>query len=156
MGILRFYFRRFILGLGLTGRAFITPVAFGAHAIATDKQGRVLLVHHSYARGWFLPGGGVRGGEPADVAVIRELNEEVGLARYSSFEMFGLYTRKVGLATNVVALYRLKDVEIAFEPNLEIRKIMWADPADPPPDIAPGARRRFAELTGQVPISPYW
>jgi 8-oxo-dGTP pyrophosphatase MutT (NUDIX family) len=156
MSTFGFYLRRFGLALGLTGRAYITPVAFGAHAIALDAEGRVLLVRHSYVRGWHFPGGGVRGGEPADAAVLRELTEEVGLASYSVCEFYGLFTRKVGPATNVIALYRLKDVTIAFEPNLEIRKVMWADPANPPEDTSPGTRRRLAELTGKAPISPYW
>lgn len=156
MSTFGFYIRRFGLALGLTGRAYLTPVAFGAHAIAEDEEGRVLLVRHSYVRGWHFPGGGVRGGEPADVAVIRELKEEVGLAAFTSCEFYSLYTRKVGPATNVIALYRIKGVEIAFEPNLEIRKVMWADPADPPEDTSPGTRRRLAELTGKTAISPYW
>jgi len=156
MSTFGFYLRRFGLALGLTGRAYITPVAFGAHAIVLDAEGRVLLVRHSYVRGWHFPGGGVRGGEPADAAVLRELTEEVGLASYSSCEFYGLFTRKVGPATNVIALYRLKDVTIAFEPNLEIRKVMWADSANPPEDTSPGTRRRLAELTGKTPVSPYW
>ncbi|HSZ12119.1 MAG TPA: NUDIX domain-containing protein [Rhizomicrobium sp.] len=156
MGTLGFYLRRFALALGLTGRAFLTPVAFGAHAIVQDRDGRVLLVKHSYVRGWHLPGGGVRGGEPADAAVLREVTEEVGLSSYSACEFYGLYTRKVGPATNVIALYRLRDAEIAFEPNFEIRNVMWADPENPPEDVSPGARRRLAELTGKADVSPYW
>lgn len=156
MSTFGFYARRFGLALGLTGRAYLTPVAFGAHAIAEDDQGRVLLVRHSYVRGWHFPGGGVGAGEPADVAVIRELKEEVGLAGFTSCEFYSLYTRKVGPATNVIALYRIKGVEIAFEPNLEIRKVIWADPANPPEDTSPGTRRRLAELTGKTAISPYW
>src|SRR5207302_980697 len=89
-------------------KALVTPVAFGVAGLALDREGRVLLVRHSYQPGWMLPGGGVGRGEPPVDAVVRELREEVGLTRSEVPELFGLYTRKAGWATNVVAVYRVK------------------------------------------------
>ena len=66
----------------IAAQAFLSPVALGACALVA-REGRVLLVRHSYVRGWLLPGGGVgRGEAPAD-AIVRELREEIGLARSS-------------------------------------------------------------------------
>jgi 8-oxo-dGTP pyrophosphatase MutT (NUDIX family) len=146
------------LGLRLFLRAMISPVAFGAHALVEDEHGRVLLARHTYTyrQGWLLPGGGAGRGEAASDAVIRELREEVGLTAYRSCELFGLYTRKSVLATNVIALFRVRDAILSFKPNLEVREIVFADPAAPPPGTTPGVLRRLAELRGEAPQNPYW
>jgi ADP-ribose pyrophosphatase YjhB (NUDIX family) len=145
-----------ILTLSMIAKVVTQPTVFGATAIAEDEQGRVLLVRHSYMRGWSLPGGGVGRGEPPEVAVVRELAEEVGLTESDSPEFIGLYTRKVAWFSNVIALYRLRNARIAFRPNLEVREILFCDPASPPQDTQPGTRRRLAELTGKTPRSSYW
>jgi 8-oxo-dGTP diphosphatase len=55
---------------------------FAAYAVATDRQGRVLLtrVADGYPGGghWHLPGGGTDFGEQPGVALLRELAEETG------------------------------------------------------------------------------
>ncbi len=146
---------RLRLALVLAVKAVKTPVAFGATAIVEDAENRVLLVRHSYMAGWHLPGGGVDAGEPPAQAVIRELQEEVGLIRSAAPEFFGLYTRKVGWATNVVALYRVRESVLDFKPNLEIREILFADPAAPPEGTTAGTRRRLAEVLG-AQRTDYW
>jgi 8-oxo-dGTP pyrophosphatase MutT (NUDIX family) len=139
----------------MTAKALLSPTAFGATGAVFDDAGRVLLVRHRYMKGWALPGGGVDRGEPPHLAVMRELGEEVGLTGGEA-SLFGLYTRRAGWVTNVVALYRVTGAAIAFRPNLEIRAVCFADPADPPPETVASARRRLQELTGAVPPSPYW
>jgi 8-oxo-dGTP pyrophosphatase MutT (NUDIX family) len=106
--------------------------------------------------GWHLPGGGVDAGEPPAEAVIRELQEEVGLIRSAPPEFLGLYTRRVGWATNVIALYRVREAVLDFKPNLEIREIQFADPGTLPPGATAGTRRRIKELHGGGARSPYW
>jgi len=55
---------------------------FAAYAVATDRDGRVLLtlVADGYpgAGCWHLPGGGTEFGEQPGIALIRELEEETG------------------------------------------------------------------------------
>ena len=52
----------------------------GAAAVILDRDGRVLLVRHSYGRrGWELPGGGRRSKESLEQAVLREVREELGV-----------------------------------------------------------------------------
>lgn len=51
----------------------------GAFAIIFDAQHRVLLCHRRDMDRWNLPGGGVMSGETPWQAVIREVQEEVGL-----------------------------------------------------------------------------
>lgn len=140
----------------LACKALLSPVAFGVSAIIKDKDGRILLVRQRYSPGWHFPGGGVDRGEPPGDAAIRECREEVGLQSSGVPALHGLYTRAVGIATNVVALYRIPEAIIDFRPNVEIAEILWADPGAPPEDASPGTLRRFAELTGKIPLSPYW
>jgi 8-oxo-dGTP pyrophosphatase MutT (NUDIX family) len=139
----------------MTVKAVLSPTAFGVAGLVEDSQGRVLLVRHSYKTGWALPGGGVDRGEPPAQAVLRELAEEVGLSG-GTVQFQGLYTRRAGWATNVIALYRVTGAAVAFKPNFEIREICFADPAALPPGVTPATMRRLAELTGTMPVSPTW
>ncbi len=54
-----------------------------AYALATDYQGRILLVRvapgYPSAGHWTLPGGGLKFGEDPAVGALRELAEETGL-----------------------------------------------------------------------------
>lgn len=52
----------------------------GAHVLAADDEGRILVVRTTYlGRGWMLPGGRVERGESPHVAAVRETREETGL-----------------------------------------------------------------------------
>jgi len=137
-------------------KALLSPVAFGVSAIALDGKGRVLLVRHCYMPGWHLPGGGVARGEPPADAIVRELQEEVGLVSNSAPQFVSLYTRKLGIATNVIALYCIRNVQIGFKPNAEIVAVQFADPAHPPPGTAAGTMRRLAEFVNKSLPDAHW
>jgi 8-oxo-dGTP pyrophosphatase MutT (NUDIX family) len=140
----------------LAYKALRTPVAFGVSALLPDAQGRVLLVRQRYSPGWHFPGGGVDRGEPPAKGIVRELQEEVGLQSCATPVLHGLYTRAIGMTTNVVAFYRVADAQIVFRPNAEIAEILWADLNAPPDDATPATLRRFAELKGDAAQSEYW
>jgi 8-oxo-dGTP pyrophosphatase MutT (NUDIX family) len=142
--------------LGMAAKALLSPVAFGAQALLIDKTGRVGLVRHSYMRGLLLPGGGVKRGEPSEHAILRELQEELGTVRGDPPVLFGLYTRRTGWATNVIALYRIANAEVEFRPSLEVRELVFVDADAPPPQTTVGTLRRLAEYSGKAPISLYW
>ena len=145
---------RFIYSCYLWAKSLLTPVAFGATGVVFDAEGRALLVRHGYRTGWHLPGGGIDAGEAPEAALKRELSEEVGLTG-GAFTLVGIYTVKVGWVTNAVVFYRVEGARVNFRPSLEVREILWVDPALPPPGISPAAARRLAELrTGQA--SPFW
>jgi ADP-ribose pyrophosphatase YjhB (NUDIX family) len=152
----QWFWRRVVLALYITGKAVMSPMAFGVNAIVEDDEGRVLLVRHTYMAGWHLPGGGVNSGEPPADAVIRELKEEIGLIESAPPELMGIFTRKLVWIGNVIALYRVKNAKFAFKRNHEIREILAVDPANPPPDVAPGSKRRLFEFANNTPLSHYW
>ena len=147
---------RFGFNLLMAGRALLSPVALGAVALIVDRQGKVLLVRHSYRGDWSLPGGGIERGEPPVVGVMRELREELGTLRADPPVFVGLYTRRSGWATNAIALYRLTNAELEFRPNFEIREAVFFDPKAPPPGTSPATLRRLAEHLSQSPPDPYW
>lgn len=60
-------------------RRVAQPRTLGVRVIAV-RAGAVLLVRHTYQPGWSLPGGGVRRGESALEAAVRETLEETGAA----------------------------------------------------------------------------
>ncbi len=71
--LLPFAYRASILWERLSGRR-----RAGA-AVAVWYGGRILLVRHSYRRGYGLPGGAMKPGETPEAAAARELREEVGI-----------------------------------------------------------------------------
>ncbi len=148
--------RDFIMQMYNILQAFLKPVAYAIAAAVTDEEGRVMVVRHSYKIGLQIPLGGVNRNEPASVAVMRELHEEVGL-QGGVATLFGVYSRRTkGWATNVLVLYRITGATVAFKQNLEVRSIQFVDPRNPPPECTPDTRRRLLELAGLAPIDPYW
>ncbi|MBV8976575.1 MAG: NUDIX domain-containing protein [Alphaproteobacteria bacterium] len=143
------------LSLKIAAQALLSPVAYAACALIV-REGRVLLVRHSYVQGWLLPGGGVGRGEPAEEAVLREMREEIGLLSCAAPRQFGLYTRKSGWATNVIVLFQIDDAQFKFVPNFEVRAVEFVDPLSPPADTPPSVRRRLREFAGMESRSPYW
>jgi len=58
------------------------PLRQGVRAVVLDDDDRILLVHFQFPDRalWATPGGGIEPGETHEMAIRRELNEEVGLA----------------------------------------------------------------------------
>jgi len=147
--------RRMALVAKITAQAMLAPVAYAACALI-ERDGKILLARHSYVSGWLLPGGGVNRGEAAEHAIIREMREEIGLERAAAPELFGLYSRKTGWATNVIVLYLLRDAQFTFVPNAEIREIQFTDPTNPPEGTPRSVANRLKEYAGIQPRSPFW
>ena len=62
---------------------FRRPVTVGVRVVLI-RAGTVLLVRHTYQDAWYLPGGGVKGGERLDQAIRREAQEEAGVSLKAS------------------------------------------------------------------------
>jgi 8-oxo-dGTP pyrophosphatase MutT (NUDIX family) len=146
---------RLALMAKVTVQAMLAPVAFAACALVV-RDNKILLVRHSYVSGWLLPGGGVGRAEPPAEAILRELKEEIGLVRSSPPQFAGLYSRRTGWVTNVIALYRIDNAEFNFRSNFEIREVQFVDPIAPPDGTPPSVRRRLLEFARLQPQSARW
>lgn len=51
----------------------------------------MLLIKHTYIKGWHLPGGGIDAGESAEYGVRRELLEETMLQLLGPLKLVGIY-----------------------------------------------------------------
>lgn len=132
------------------------PVTLGSRAIVV-REGRILLVRLTYAKGWYLPGGGVDRGESFQAAVIRELREECGIEAKEP-RLHGLYfTRRHGRIDHV-AIYVVQTFEklegAASDP--EIAEARYFDLNELPEEATPATRQRIAEYLGQTPVIPEW
>lgn len=144
--------------LVLAATRYQRAMTLGVRVAATDAEGRLLLVRHSYLAGWYLPGGAVDVGETLAEAALRELREETGVSG-SAPALFAVYHNRRNHIRDHVALYRVAVAEVpeaAFTPTREIREAGFFARDALPPDTSPATLRRIAELAGDSPPSPFW
>jgi ADP-ribose pyrophosphatase YjhB (NUDIX family) len=94
----------------------------GANVLATDGEGRILVVKPTYTRDWMLPGGRVERGETPHAAAIRETREETGLE--VTLERLLLVDARRARDTSFIFAGRVTGGEL--EPQLgEIAEVGW-------------------------------
>jgi ADP-ribose pyrophosphatase YjhB (NUDIX family) len=94
----------------------------GANVLATDGEGRILVVKTTYTREWMLPGGRVERGETPHAAAIRETREETGLE--VTLERLLLVDARRARDTSFIFAGRVTGGEL--EPQLgEIAEVGW-------------------------------
>ena len=116
------------------------PHCFGVNAILIF-QNKILLCQNTYRPHlWSLPGGGVKKHEDLQLAISREIKEEVGLS--------GLKLKKVGtvevfeeFTPNTVGVY----TAVANSPDVvidgvEIAKINWCTKSAIPKNLLPSSQ----------------
>lgn len=118
----------------------------GSRAIVLNPEKQILLVKHTYEPHWYLPGGGVKKGESAKAAVIRELREEVGLIITEEEPLlFGIYHHTYLGVNDYPIIYVIKNYsQVACHSN-EIEDTGWFSYDALPEMISPGTKRRLNE-----------
>jgi ADP-ribose pyrophosphatase YjhB (NUDIX family) len=133
------------------------PMTLGVRGVVCDEKGAVLLVRHTYAPGWHLPGGGVERGETAVQAIVREMAEEGGVEVVGAPRLAGFFANHANFPNDHIALYRID----AWRPCAaraagEIAERGFFAPNALPEGATKGTRRRLAEMFGGAQASDDW
>ncbi len=133
------------------------PFTTGVQIVCADRANLVLLVRHSYVRGWHLPGGGIGRGETLSAAGLRELWEETGVRGVRVDRLLGTYSRIRPHHTNFVSVLVVSEWHQETPPQTwEISECGFFDVADLPPDTTYATARRIREFLGQDEVSLDW
>lgn len=137
---------------------FARGMTLGVRGLVIDGAGRILLVQHSYVRGWHLPGGGVEPGETMMHALARELAEEGNIRLTGAPRLHGVFFNRRASQRDHVAVYIVDDFQQdgPFTPTREIIHAAFFALDSLPNDTTAGTRARIAEVLGGAPISPHW
>lgn len=133
-------------------------MTLGVRVLAMDDGGRVLLVKHTYIKGWHFPGGGVEHGETALDAALRELAEEGCVRPTAPLLLFGFYSNAPSFPNDHVLLYRAPAVEkLAAAPDpREIADYGFFPREALPEGVTEGTRLRLAEVCDGAPPAADW
>ncbi|GAC1696679.1 MAG: hypothetical protein NVS9B6_04030 [Candidatus Limnocylindrales bacterium] len=129
------------------------PSVFGAAAVIV-RDGRVLLVHHTYGElNWEIPGGGANPGESAEGAARREVLEETGLT-LAGLRLAGVYWEPQGAFGWHHFVFRADLAPGSPEPHAadtgEISECGWFRPDQLPRPLSDFTARRIEDaLSGQ-------
>lgn len=127
----------------------------GARALVV-KNDQVLLIKHTYQKGWCTIGGTVEKESPHS-AIVRELMEEVGVITLEKPDLFAIYHSNYEKRDDYVAFYIVKNFEIQKAPySPEIAEKKWFSLNDLPPDTTPSTMRRIEEFLEQTEKSDKW
>jgi ADP-ribose pyrophosphatase YjhB (NUDIX family) len=137
---------------------FTRAMTLGVRGIVLNAEGEVLLVRHSYVRGWYFPGGGVEIGETFESALTRELAEEAHIEIQGPPRLHGLFFNVHISPRDHVAVYVISDFRQTGvrAPDLEILEARFFARDALPDDASPGTRRRLAEIFDGAPVSAHW
>lgn len=132
------------------------PLTIGTRVLATDEAGRILLVKHSYVKGWHMPGGGVEHGEAVAEAAMRELAEEGGVEATVPPDVFGIYVN-TAFRNDHIVLFRVPAWRACPpRPGREILERGFFARDALPEDVTKATLRRLAEVFDGAPRSPTW
>jgi ADP-ribose pyrophosphatase YjhB (NUDIX family) len=132
-------------------------LTLGVRGLVLDEDGRVLLVHHTYVRGWHLPGGGIERGESAEQALARELVEEAGVEVVGRPELVSVHANHKTFKGDHVLLYRIgRWRPCPATARGEIHEVGWFAPDALPDGTTRSTRRRIAEALSGAARDAHW
>ena len=142
------------VGLSLSWRVY-HPITIGVRVMLI-RDGRVLLVAHTYRDGWFLPGGGIKKNETVAAAARREAQEEAG-ATLGDLSLLGVYSNFSESKSDHVVVFTSTDFQVTGEHDAEIACVDWFPLGALPADASPGTRDRVADyVAGGAPFAGDW
>lgn len=121
------------------------------------RGNEVLLVRHTYAPGWLLPGGGVERGETVYEAAMREVREETAVIAEEEPLLHGVFLNDKNFPGDHIVCFVLRKFRVQdFRSNLEIAEAKFSAFDDLPADTTGGTRRRIGEALRGVPHTRDW
>lgn len=135
------------------------PMTLGVRVLVFNESQKVLLVRHTYLKGWYLPGGGVDAGETLEEAARRELKEEAGILANGSLCLHGMYLNKGTTNRDHIAFYSVDEWEAdpAWKrPSAEIAERGFFALDALPGGVTPATKRRLQEWQEGVFSAAYW
>ena len=125
----------------------------GSHILATDDEGRILVVRTTYlGPGWMLPGGRIEHGESPHEAAQRETLEETGLE--ARVERLVLVDGRRGRDVSFVFLGTITGGELNPQPG-EIAEVGWLT-RDEIAATSPRLHRLLEVIDGAGEGVEYW
>jgi ADP-ribose pyrophosphatase YjhB (NUDIX family) len=129
------------------------PVLFGVRVMLV-KDNQVLLVKHTYKKGWYLPGGGVKRGETVEEAARREAHEETG-AELRNIRLVGIFTNFEEGVSGHNIVFLSNDFNIVGRPDHEIAEARFFSLDALPADLLPGHRQRLEEYRDEKQLNQF-
>lgn len=132
-------------------------MTIGTRTLVLRDGKEVLLVRHTYAPGWLLPGGGVDRGETIYQAAIREVIEEGAITPKEEPVLHGMFLNDRQFPGDHVACFVLRKFHAGeFKPGLEIAEARFFSIDALPEGTTGGTRRRIDEVVRGVPMGREW
>jgi 8-oxo-dGTP pyrophosphatase MutT (NUDIX family) len=136
----------------------VRGLTLGTRTLVLNDGGReILLVRHTYAPGWLLPGGGVDRGETIYQSAVREVNEEGGIVAAEEPLLHGLFLNDRQFRGDHVACFVLRKFRVEpFSGNFEIAEARFFPVAALPDGTTGGTKRRINEVMNGLPATRTW
>ena len=130
-------------------RRLAKPQLRGCTVIASDIEGRLLLVRLSYGPDmWSLPGGGIRRGETPEDAARRELREETGCEAHAT-TLLGVHDETSFGAPCRVHVFATRISNVPAPDRREVIETRLFPPHSLPEPLSAKTRKRLALLSRQ-------
>ena len=113
---------------------------FGVRAVVLTPDQAIVLLRHSYIRGWYLPGGGRAADEDPQAAILRELGEEIGLEGYDAIRHLTAYEHRPNRKRDRLDLFLVEGARYRWRLSLEIEEVREFDPRALPADVSARSR----------------
>ena len=119
------------------------PITIGIR-ILLIKNNKITLIKHTYIKGWYLPGGGVKKNETIDQAIKREIHEEVS-GSIKTLKVFGVYSNLYENKNDHIIVFLSSSFNIGKPDLREVAEIKQFQLNNLPKNTSPGSLRRVKE-----------